>query len=545
MMPSLPALPASFVAPAATAKAPASEKPASTEVAAAPANAFELLMTPAPAAKKAESPKQNAADPGGKEKDQPQDGTDENTSPLAALAGALLVAMPIPPPAPAVHLRTGSSAVEVDPAKPESSPGAAKKAAQTAETAAAAGLNILSQKPELPSPLEKTVSAEFAIPNAAKSPAKTTTSAPLATTPTQSLPSAAPAPETTPAPTAAVPNPPMPAGPGIVPTAAVQPPQIPGAPVTTATPPANSAAADSAAAPTLPVVANVAKITAHAADRLPKNAAPGKSVTPAKADGYSISGPQAVAKKGAGTAVAKGTVEMNPLAAKPDFAHPDETTLSPAMVVNSPASATSGQGTGGQSSNSHRESQPEVATLAPAAGPDSTTWVSPAAHAFSSGTMANGPTSDSQLTSPGLPAALRTELHSALERIHSHGDSVVQVKVNLQGAGEVAIQLSLRGGGLQATVQTNSPELREALQQHWSQLQSNSDPASPRLADLKFTATPEGASDFNRQNSSRHQQSQSEARGGFDLPADTIFPTKNPAYTTARRLLPGNLAAWA
>jgi hypothetical protein len=91
---------------------------------------------------------------------------------------------------------------------------------------------------------------------------------------------------------------------------------------------------------------------------------------------------------------------------------------------------------------------------------------------------------------PMAPAAVLAEVGLHLDRIQQRGDNRVDLQLSLEGGGEVNIELQMRNGAVHTSIVTGSPELREALQQGWSQLALRSENLGTSLADPVFKAPP-------------------------------------------------------
>jgi flagellar hook-length control protein FliK len=148
---------------------------------------------------------------------------------------------------------------------------------------------------------------------------------------------------------------------------------------------------------------------------------------------------------------------------------------------------------------------------------------------------------------PMSSAAIVQELGHGLDRIQQHGSHRVDLRLSLEGGGEVSIALQMRDGAVHASFQTASPELREALQQGWAQMANRENQAIP-LADPVFkgpSTTP---------NNAGQQQDPRERREGppaEQRPAPPVFPaTSHPIHRAVQPPAPARstssgLNAWA
>jgi len=311
--------------------------------------------------------------------------------------------------------------------------------------------------------------------------------------------------------------------------------------------PANSAGSAQIASPARSGKSE--KIAPATASRRSDPAASEKIESPAKADESLLGGVIARVRKAAGTTVAKGAADMVSTTSNSSFTLAGHDSASEAdSLQGALAQAGDAGDQSSDSSDSHRE--PEfVLTTTRADRSEATTFTAPISPAGPDFTTASAVVKSS--TPSTVPTSTLEALQTAVEHLRTQGDSTVQLKLSLEGAGQVDIQLSLRANSIHATVATSSPELQEALSRHWSQLQSsnNGSDQSVRIADLKFTPAPDqgGSSfDFNRQSSSRQQQQQS-ARGespfAFSSPSTSTNRSNPP--TPAARASRSGLNLWA
>ncbi|MGC3991901.1 MAG: hypothetical protein QM796_19840 [Chthoniobacteraceae bacterium] len=314
--------------------------------------------------------------------------------------------------------------------------------------------------------------------------------------------------------------------------------------------PANSAAS------TIPVTsaraAKSEKIAPATVAKRSEAAVSEKIQSPAKADESLLGGVIAQVRKAAGTTVAKGASDMVSTVSNSSFSHAGHAPSSEADSLPGALAQAGDEGDqssdSSDSSDSQREPEFVVTTARADRSTDAASFVAPTFQTGSDFTTA------SAVVKSNAPSALSAttlqELQAAVEHVRSQGDSTVQMKVSLEGAGQVEIQLSLRAGGIHATVATSSPELQEALRQHWAQIQGNHNGSdqSFRVADLKFTST--GGSGFSnsfdssRQQSSR-QQPQDFAAGDGAYPSDSAATNRTNPPARAARATSGGLNLWA
>jgi hypothetical protein len=83
---------------------------------------------------------------------------------------------------------------------------------------------------------------------------------------------------------------------------------------------------------------------------------------------------------------------------------------------------------------------------------------------------------------PMPPASVVDLVGLSIDRMQDHGNSRVELQLSLEGGGSVSIELQFRDGAVHAAFNTDSAELREALQQGWSQLANRSETLGMPLA---------------------------------------------------------------
>jgi hypothetical protein len=88
----------------------------------------------------------------------------------------------------------------------------------------------------------------------------------------------------------------------------------------------------------------------------------------------------------------------------------------------------------------------------------------------------------------------------------------VDLQVALEDGGHVSVQLQFRDGAVHASFQTSSPEMRDALQQGWSQMAARSESSIP-LGDAVFKSPSSMlGSNSGQQQFREHRQSQSQSQ---------------------------------
>ena len=144
-------------------------------------------------------------------------------------------------------------------------------------------------------------------------------------------------------------------------------------------------------------------------------------------------------------------------------------------------------------------------------------------------------------------AAVIGEVGRGLERIQQHGDNRVDLRLSLEGGGEVTIQLQMRDGAVHASFQTSSSELREALQQGWSQFTARGEASGLQLAPPVFKSPETGSFTTGHQNfRERHQEPPQEQ----PQHPSTFYPAPNQSKRPGQTNIPvrrssSGLNAWA
>ncbi len=128
---------------------------------------------------------------------------------------------------------------------------------------------------------------------------------------------------------------------------------------------------------------------------------------------------------------------------------------------------------------------------------------------------------------------MQTVIHHVIDtasRMRSDGRANVEVQVPLRDGRNLTIQLRWNNGELTPTFKTDSAELREAIQQSWSQFTSSTGERGMKIATPVFESPRSGLGDLNqRQNrEQQHQQPHNGHPEGFQLPAQ-LKPTARSA----------------
>jgi len=150
------------------------------------------------------------------------------------------------------------------------------------------------------------------------------------------------------------------------------------------------------------------------------------------------------------------------------------------------------------------------------------------------------------VSQPMSAAAIVHEVGLGVERLQQHGSDRVDLNLSLEGGGQVSIQLQMRDGTVHASFSTGSPELRDALQQGWSQMASRSENLGVSLATPVFKAPPAATPNAGQQEYRGHreapQQDQAPAQPRF---APSQQPKRPNGSTLSTRTASNGLSAWA
>lgn len=278
-------------------------------------------------------------------------------------------------------------------------------------------------------------------------------------------------------------------------------PTTPAADTSVSTPAANSAETDAFPAPetgdakiAVPVSTVVdltkneaAKTTAHATEFVAPTVVRAAYKMTGNADGSLVSGQVEGGKKARGTAGAKagGNMENRPSTTNSLHAQQSGSVAGNSSVRPVTASTSREQEDG--FANANREPLNRTTSTTNSHETDTPTFSIPTTNLHTSIDRSDttAPVTASKDSNAVSASAVLDEVNHNLARIQPHGNSRVDLQVALEDGGHVSIQLQFRDGAVHASFQTSSPEMREALQQGWSQMAARSDSSIP-LGDAVF-----------------------------------------------------------
>ncbi len=260
------------------------------------------------------------------------------------------------------------------------------------------------------------------------------------------------------------------------------------------------------------------------------------SETPVKADVSLVSEPTADAKKARGTAGAKPIRDMIEVPAMNQIANPDQPATRPVRLGASVAE--------GSIDEQWPERVPSDAQQALATRRQETIRGSSEPFSLTTPMIStpfarplevHGTSVAAEAPKPMAPAAVIDHVGLGLESIRQHGHDRVDLRLSLEGGGEVSIELQMRDGAVHASFLTGSKELREALQHGWSQLASRSESAGMPLAEPVFKApatasTNAGQQEFRERRQEPPPQEQA---------AQAFYPTPQQPKRPGQPVIPG------
>lgn len=248
-----------------------------------------------------------------------------------------------------------------------------------------------------------------------------------------------------------------------------------------------------------------------------------KTASTANTDAHLVSEQPTAQQTPRGTSSAKAVREMkSPTAATTDSS--PESTTRPVTLE---------KGAQGETSSDQQDAPTADNSATKQTGTE-TFSVSTAVHAAKSEAI-----SKAALAAPVTPAAVVHEVNQGLERIQQSGHDRMDLRLTLEGGGEVSIALQVRDGAVHAAFQTNSPEMREALQKNWAQMAARSENLSIPLAEPTFKSSNNNSGNFFQQQDPRDRQEASQGQGQWQGQGNprTAFQD-NAAAQSAKRVAP-------
>ena len=247
-------------------------------------------------------------------------------------------------------------------------------------------------------------------------------------------------------------------------------------------------------------------------------------------------------KKTRGTGGAKRVLEMHEASAMNPNSRPSVPDARSGAAGLTTPFMTRGEEFSGQTQSNPQDRMPAGATETNRSNPES--FSLPAS--LTQPVTTNGIVSLTTALKPTAPAAVVDEVGLGLERMQQQGHSRVELRLALEGGGEVSIELQVRDGAVQASFITGSAELRDALQQSWSQLASRSEHFGMSLAAPIFKEPATASANGGHQNfRERGHEPQQEQNPSPDLCAAAHQPKRPGPSTVPRRTSTSGLSAWA
>ena len=188
------------------------------------------------------------------------------------------------------------------------------------------------------------------------------------------------------------------------------------------------------------------------------------------------------------------------------------------VKISNPKEAGQNPG-GGGGRNSEQESVSGEVSKTTAVAPHtpeiaSSFSASPAALGATGAASATGRISEVGAAGRVDPAPVMGKIWEAAEAMSSSQPGRVDLVIPMSDNENVKIRVELRSGEIHATIQTDSPELREALQKSWPDFAVQTSERGLKLADASFSpAQQDGSGGQNGAGSQREQQLEQQSEG--------------------------------
>ena len=159
------------------------------------------------------------------------------------------------------------------------------------------------------------------------------------------------------------------------------------------------------------------------------------------------------------------------------------------------------------------------------AKPSSTASHGPDISSMVAGSPAAAAATGAGARSPEVSAAGRIEFAPLIGRVWEAAEALpssqrgsVDLNVSLRDNENVKIRVEMRAGEIHATIQTDSPELRDALQKSWPDFVAQSNERGLRLGEANFSPTQQDAAGGQQSGADarREQQAQTEQQGNSE-----------------------------
>jgi len=134
-----------------------------------------------------------------------------------------------------------------------------------------------------------------------------------------------------------------------------------------------------------------------------------------------------------------------------------------------------------------------------------------------------------------VQAAATTTLNQVLEsadKMRTIGQDTVQLQVNLDGGQQLTVRLQMAQGAIHATFKTDSPDLRQAIEQNWSGFRTGASERGLQISSPVFESpsTGSGFNAFANRDQTRQQNGDpSDAEASNIIPLPTLAPAGKAA----------------
>ena len=183
-----------------------------------------------------------------------------------------------------------------------------------------------------------------------------------------------------------------------------------------------------------------------------------------------------------------------------------------------------------------------VASVPAQASQQPATTVSSAAAAFSvsGGTAASDKTAQASGAAPSAPAqaaasSTLTQVLAATDRMRSTGQNHVEVQVKLETGDQLTVRLQMSQGTIKPVFRTESPELRQAIEQNWAGFRSAASERGLQISNPVFES-PSSQGGFNA--FSNREQSRQQANDAYQPDGMSFIPAG--AFSTNAKSNPAN-----
>jgi hypothetical protein len=147
----------------------------------------------------------------------------------------------------------------------------------------------------------------------------------------------------------------------------------------------------------------------------------------------------------------------------------------------------------------------------PSQQPAASSSQSPAAFAISSSAALAGRVSTAATSSPaasaGAAASALAQVIETADKMRSDGQTHVEVRMNLDDGQQLTVRLQMSQGSVRPVFKTESPELRQAIEQNWAGFRSSASERGLQISSPVFESPSAGGgfSAFANRDQSRNQ----------------------------------------